>query len=124
MVCSAWVCVSVAVWAIISALSIGLLGSWYFISATSSFKKVSDPIWPGRSTVVVADDVAMDDAPLTGLVMGGPLRFRRGRPRRETWIGWRQGPAGCLRYRQSETTVGPDRRTRPVDAGPARPIAG
>src|SRR6059058_4714367 len=106
MVCSDSVWVRVAVCAIMSALLIGLLGSWYFISATSSFRKVSEPIWPGRSTLVVADDVAIDVAPFTGSVMGGPLRFRRGSPRRATWIGWGQGSAGCLRYRQFATTGG------------------
>src|SRR3954462_14369899 len=81
--CSDWVWVSVAVWAIMSALLIGLLGSWYFISATSSFRKVSEPIWSGRSTVHVAVLVATDGMPPTGLLLGrsAPVQTRTPSPR-------------------------------------------
>src|SRR4051812_28288282 len=73
--CSDWVWVSVAVCAIMSLVLIGLLGSWYFISATSSLRNVSPPIWSPRSTVVVAVLVATEPAagvpvPPTGVVIG------------------------------------------------------
>src|SRR5256885_1811842 len=64
---STWV--SVAVWDIISLVSIGLLGSWYFICATRSFRNV----FPSRLfTALVgaapAPVVVMPDTPERGLV--------------------------------------------------------
>src|ERR1700712_398044 len=97
-----------------SLLLMGLLGSWYFISATSSFRKVSEPIWFGRSTdvvaVVVATEAAAPDVDM-GVLTGSPLSFRRARPRRATWIGWNSVRSGCLRYRQSGGRTGSARRT-------------
>src|SRR3954454_4538166 len=109
--CSDCVWVSVAVWAIMSALLMGLLGSWYFISATSSFRKVFDPIWSGRSTLVVAEFVAMDDAPLTGSVMGGssPVQTRTSTPRDVDRV-----EAGICRL-SPLSAVRDHERTRPSD---------
>src|ERR1700712_2795547 len=74
--CRDCVWVSVAVCAIMSLVLMGLLGSWYFISATSSLRNVSPPIWSPRSTEVVAEFVATllmaeVSLPLTGAVIGG-----------------------------------------------------
>src|SRR4051794_17753550 len=46
--------------------SVGLLGSWYFIWATRSFRNVSWSIWSSRLTEAVAVEVAADPVPLTG----------------------------------------------------------
>src|SRR4051794_25114617 len=49
--------------------SVGLLGSWYFIWATRSFRNVSWSIWSSRLTAEVAVVVATDPVPLTGEVI-------------------------------------------------------
>src|SRR3954447_5976397 len=73
--CSDCVWVRVAVCAIMSLVLIGLLGSWYFISATSSLRNMSLPIWSGRSADDVAGVVAYDvgSVPLTGELIGKGL---------------------------------------------------
>src|SRR3954452_11146975 len=63
--------VNIAVWFMKSLALAGLSGSWYFIWATSSFRKVSLPNWSGRSTeleAVVA--VAAGEPLMAGVVMG------------------------------------------------------
>src|ERR1700750_617359 len=71
--CSDCVWVRVAVCAIMSLVLIGLLGSWYFISATSSLRNMSLPIWSSRLTADVAVVVATEPVPvgaLTGELIG------------------------------------------------------
>src|SRR5947209_7577329 len=63
-----------------SLLLIGLLGSWYFISATSSWRNASPPSWSPRSTVLVAVLVATEPVPLTGVVIRRLLHTRTSTP--------------------------------------------
>ena len=82
-----------------SLLLVGLLGSWYFIWATSSLRKVSVPIWSARSTRRAwPTDVAMDDgaAHWVGhreVLSGSDADVHAGR----RGSGGGRGLAGCLR---------------------------
>src|SRR3954453_9973204 len=78
--CSDCVWVSVAVCAIMSLVLIGLLGSWYFISATSSLRNMSLPIWSSRLTWLVDDvvtGIVGSVAPTGELIRGASLSHTR-----------------------------------------------
>src|SRR4029453_14853687 len=111
---STWL--KVAVCAMNSELLAGFAGSWYFIWATSSFRKVSLPIWSGRSTVEDAPGVYVVPVdPLTGAVIGRSLLLRGAGPRRTAWIGYGAAWVRSLGYRQVRPRVVTGPRPGPAD---------
>src|SRR2546428_10387137 len=80
--CSTWV--NVAVWDIIWLVSIGLLGSWYFICATRSLRNAfsSRLLLAPAAGVLPVPAVDMPDRPEMGLVTAVLLGDQTRRSRR------------------------------------------
>src|SRR3712207_4306171 len=93
-------------------VSAGLPGSWYFICATSSLRKVSFPIWSPRSTLLVALYVApVGTVPLTASGIGGrpPSQTRTSTPDDVDRLVGRIGPSPLSAGRPQDRDPSPDR---------------